>query len=289
MSKIFKTRGDKMTAIMMAVVFVVIGGVFVMNKMASMNNRQDSSSESYVINDADKKSIKSTIEDFISTDGTFGLDWDAVKKDSSIDISDLRDKWLSADAAKSSIPDKYADMITTRSMVISRLIQPRSNGAPSVLNSDSKLAKLGSNDLHVMSDSLLLAQFKTDPSTITIDWKSANTTSGDSGIITSVTVGWTSSLTRSTRIPDAYLNTKTTDWGVETTSVPFDNVKIGLAKVKNSHSGSEWQVVTVGNTNGKTDLDRGSVLATIGDISYDNEGTIKARNVNKDQARNDGE
>jgi hypothetical protein len=288
MSKIFKTRGDKMTAIMMAVVTVIIGGVFIVNKMAN-GNQQDSSSKSYVINDADRKSIESTIKEFISTDGTFGLDWDSIRKDSSVDISDLRDEWLSADVAKSSIPDKYADMITTRSMVISKLIQPRSGGAPSVLSSDSKLARLGSNDLHVMSDSLLLSQFKTDSSTVTIDWKSANATSGDSGIITNVTIGWTSSFTRSTKTPDAYLNTKIADWGVETTAIPFDNVNIGLEKVKNSDSGSEWQVVTVGNANGKTDLDNGSVLATIGDISYDNKGAITARNVNEDQARNDGE
>jgi hypothetical protein len=288
MSKIFKTRGDKMTAIMMAVVTVIIGGVFIVNKMAN-GNQQDSSSKSYVINDADRKSIESTIKEFISTDGTFGLDWNSIRKDSSVDISDLRDEWLSADVAKSSIPDKYADMITTRSMVISKLIQPRSGGAPSVLSSDSKLARLGSNDLHVMSDSLLLSQFKTDSSTVTIDWKSANATSGDSGIITNVTIGWTSSFTRSTKTPDAYLNTKIADWGVETTAIPFDNVNIGLEKVKNSDSGSEWQVVTVGNANGKTDLDNGSVLATIGDISYDNKGAITARNVNEDQARNDGE
>jgi hypothetical protein len=288
MSKIFKTRGDKMTAIMMAVVTIIIGGVFIVNKMAN-GNQQDSSSKSYVINDADRKSIESTIKEFISTDGTFGLDWDSIRKDSSVDISDLRDEWLSADVAKSSIPDKYADMITTRSMVISKLIQPRSGGAPSVLSSDSKLARLGSNDLHVMSDSLLLSQFKTDSSTVTIDWKSANATSGDSGIITNVTIGWTSSFTRSTKTPDAYLNTKIADWGVETTAIPFDNVNIGLEKVKNSDSGSEWQVVTVGNANGKTDLDNGSVLATIGDISYDNKGAITARNVNEDQARNDGE
>jgi hypothetical protein len=288
MSKIFKTRGDKMTAIMMAVVTVIIGGVFIVNKMAN-GNQQDSSSKSYVINDADRKSIESTIKEFISTDGTFGLDWNSIRKDSSVDISDLRDEWLSADVAKSSIPDKYADMITTRSMVISKLIQPRSGGAPSVLSSDSKLARLGSNDLHVMSDSLLLSQFKTDSSTVTIDWKSANATSGDSGIITNVTIGWTSSFTRSTKTPDAYLNTKIADWSVETTAIPFDNVNIGLEKVKNSDSGSEWQVVTVGNANGKTDLDNGSVLATIGDISYDNKGAITARNVNEDQARNDGE
>jgi hypothetical protein len=288
MSKIFKTRGDKMTAIMMAVVTVIIGGVFIVNKMAN-GNQQDSSSKSYVINDADRKSIESTIKEFISTDGTFGLDWNSIRKDSSVDISDLRDEWLSADVAKSSIPDKYADMITTRSMVISKLIQPRSGGAPSVLSSDSKLARLGSNDLHVMSDPLLLSQFKTDSSTVTIDWKSANATSGDSGIITNVTIGWTSSFTRSTKTPDAYLNTKIADWSVETTTIPFDNVNIGLEKVKNSDSGSEWQVITVGNANGKIDLDNGSVLATIGDISYDNKGAITARNVNEDQARNDGE
>ena len=277
-SDLFATRKDKiMGVVVLAVIAAVVLVIILMNKSAE--NTAEEPAPSYQISDTDKSKMQSTIKDFIVTNGTFGVDWDKIKENN-IDVSTIRDAWMVADSMKTSVPTDYADVITSRPVTLTKLIKPRSGDRPSLLSTDSNLAKLDQNGLHVLSDSMWMSRFSVDASTVTIDWDSAHAAAGDNGVpLAKITIGWTTAYERATNIPDAYEDVPLEDWRMDTKTIVFEHVQIGLSKPSGS---DEWQVVSIGNTDGATEIsDYGSVLATAGDISYDVDGKITATDVNK--------
>lgn len=275
---LFATRRDRiMGIVVLAIIATVVLVVILMN--ASAKNTTEEPTPSYQISDTDKIKMQSTIKDFIVTNGTFGVDWDKIRENN-IDVSTIRDAWMVADGMKTAIPTEYADIITTRTTTLTKLIKPRSENRSSLLSTDSNLAKLDQNGLHVLSDSMWMSRFSVDANTVTIDWDSAHAAAGDNGVpLAKITIGWTTAYTRATSIPDAYEDVPIEDWRMNTKTIMFEHVQLGLSKPSGS---DEWQVVSIGNTDGATEIsDYGSVLATAGDISYDVDGKITATGVNK--------
>jgi hypothetical protein len=268
----------------LAGVIIIVIAIFVIVTIVSSLSSSSSSKPSYTISKDDKTAMNTTITTFISKDGTFGLDWSKV--DEHVDISALRSAMIVSTSTRQDIDAAYSSLVTTRTMAIAGLLQQRDNGHPSVLSPSSSMAKLDGDGLNVLSDALWLSKIETRSSDVHIHWNTAHATAGDDGKpVTKVTIDWTANWTRSMKTPDAYKNTTKSDWNVTSDKISMKSIEVTLQQADNGH---QWQVISINDTNGHTDLnDHGFVLATAGDISYNQHGIITAHNVNKNQDNND--
>jgi hypothetical protein len=264
------------TTVALVGVIVILGTIYLMDRnIAKAPDQQD-----YDLSSADKSALTDVTKTFISEDGTFGVYWDSVPDDQ--DLESIHDAWIVANATDDDLPDDVSGMLATRGSVLYKLLQKRSDDSLSLLSTDSAMAKYGKNELNVLSDSTMMSGFTTNADDVTINWGKSHAVKTRSAVEASIDVSWSTRWIRSTKTPDAYENTKRSDWDVQSKSVDLKDVTVTLVR---SQDGKQWQVT---NVSGGNLSDKGFVLATAGDISYNVDGSITGYHVNRNQSNADG-
>ena len=272
--KLLKTKSDKWIAVVVVLVLLVFAFVEVTSSMSDRNQAKEAGHRNTMqLTKKEKTSIEKTVDSFVTTAGTFGMDWSQTNQDT--DLEPFRTAWLMKTTSNADMPEDKARAVKTRDQTLTALLQPSENGGSSPLDPSSKMANLDKNDLNIKSDPLWLSGFKVDPESVTINWKTAISAPGDNGRpSTIIDASWKTDWTRVKTVPAAITGTKPAQWDVTTDHIRISNVKLTLNKTAKG----DWQVYSMNDEQGSLSLhDHPYVVATSGQVSYDQNGSVMAR------------
>lgn len=274
-----KTRGDWLWLGTIVIVAVSLGMVLYSNHTSA---QPDNSSRLVALTKADKDSMTDLVDRYLTTAGTFGLDWDSFEADKTVTLQEVHDQWLMNLTNEDQMDPAVSSKVTTRD---SRLFNLRNatGGQPAILSPDSIYSGFKPADATVTSDAMWESGFKTDGSDIDVSFKGTRIAPNDDGSQSATLhVDWETTWTRATTIPGA---TPTQDssltgdyvddvkkWNPATDRLEFKNVQITLHRDAGS---KHWQIWSVKDGGDSTSIqDHGFALATSGAIKYDQNGKI---------------
>lgn len=276
---LFKTKSDFIWAGICIIVVIGIVWTIISN---IQENRPDADSQTYKLSDSMQDKASEVITDFLSSAGTFGLDWDATQSDKMVTMQEIHDSWLMNLTNQEQMEPEVSSKITTRA---ARLYSLKSvqNDKPSLLSPRSAYADKKLEDKIVTSDAMWESGFKTSAASVKFNWKNVVAHKSDNGYDTvTVPVSWTTSWTRATVIPamiddqgpsQADGTTTIKEWKPGTVDLSFKNVQITLQL---SQNGKTWQVYNLKDGDDSKDLTtKGFALAIVTDIKYDPQTGIK--------------
>lgn len=276
---LFKTKSDFIWAGICIIVVIGIVWTIISN---IQENRPDAGSQTYKLSDSMQDKASEVITDFLSSAGTFGLDWDATQSDKTVTMQEIHDSWLMNLTNQEQMDPEVSSKITTRA---ARLYSLKSvqNDKPSLLSPRSAYADKKLEDKIVTSDAMWESGFKTSAASVKLNWKNVVAHKSDNGYDTvTVPVSWATSWTRATVIPamiddqgpsQADGTTTIKEWNPGTVDLSFKNVQITLQL---SQNGKTWQVYNLKDGDDSKDLTtKGFALAVVTDVKYDPQTGIK--------------
>ena len=272
-NSLFKTKSDFIWAGISILVIIGIVWTIISN---IQENRPDASSQTYKLSDSMQSKASTTITDFLSSAGTFGLDWNAIASDKTVTMQEIHDSWLMNLTNQEQMEPEVSSKIMTRAARLYSLKSVQSD-EPSLLSPRSAYADKKLEDKIVTSDAMWESGFKTSAASVRLNWKNVVAHKSDNGYDTvTVPVSWTTSWTRATVIPamvddqgpsNADGTTTINEWKPGTVNLSFKNVQITLQLSRN---GKYWQVYNLEDGDDSKDLaTKGFALATVTDIKYD--------------------
>lgn len=274
-----KTRGDWMWFGVMIIVVVSLSMVLYSDHVGK---QPDNASQLIALTKNDKSAMTNLVDRYVTTAGTFGLDWDSFNADGAVTMQEVHDQWLMNLTNEDQMDPDVSSKVTTRN---SRLFNLRNatGDSPSILASGSSYSGFKPSDLTVTSDAMWESGFKTDENSVDVDFKDSKIAPNDDGSQTvTLYADWTTAWTRATTIPGT---TPTQDsslmggyeddvkkWNPATDQLVFKNVQITLHRDAGS---KHWQIWSVRDGDGSTSIrDHGFALVTSGAIKYDQHGNI---------------
>lgn len=274
-----KTRADWMWFGVMIIVVVSLSMVLYSDHVGK---QPDNASQLIALTKNDKSVMTDLVDRYVTTAGTFGLDWDSFNADGAVTMQEVHDQWLMNLTNEDQMDPDVSSKVTTRN---SRLFNLRNatGDNPPVLASGSSYSGFKPSDLTVTSDAMWESGFKTDENSVNVDFKDSKIAPNDDGSQTvTLHADWTTAWTRATTIPGT---TPTQDsslmggyeddvkkWNPATDQLVFKNVQITLHRDAGS---KHWQIWSVRDGDGSTSIrDHGFALVTSGAIKYDQHGNI---------------
>lgn len=274
---LFKSKSDFIWAGIS--IIVIIGIVWTIIGRASTT---DSDPQAYKLSDSMQDKASVIVTDFLSSAGTFGLDWNAVQSDNGVTLQEIHDSWLMNLTNQEQMDEEVSSKITTRAARLYSLKSVRDD-KPSLLSPRSAYADKKLEDKIVTSDAMWESGFRTSVPSIKLNWKNVMAHKSDNGYDTvTVPVSWTTSWTRATVIPAMIDDqgpeqtdgtTTIKDWKPGTVDLSFKNVQITLQLTQD---GKNWQVYNLQDGDGNRDLaTKGFALAIVTNIKYDPQTGIR--------------
>lgn len=274
-----KTRGDWLWLGTIIIVAVSLGLVFYNDYT---RDQPDDSSRLVALTKADKDSMTDLVDRYLTTAGTFGLDWESFEADKTVTLQEVHDQWLMNLTNEDQMDPAVSSKVTTRN---SRLFNLRNvtGSQPAILSPDSIYSGFKPADATVTSDAMWESGFKTDETDIDVSFKGTRIAPNDDGSQSATLhVDWVTTWTRATTIPAV---TPTQDpsltgdyeedvsaWNPATDRLEFENVQITLHRDAGS---KHWQIWSVKDGEDSTSIqDHGFALVTSGAIKYDQHGKI---------------